>query len=144
VDTADGPQPARAERHDDRLRLTLGGDTVVFHVAREGRSTWLGVDGNAWQIVERPLLAPGSGAQRASSANITSPMPGSVVAVVVAVGDVVRAGQPVVVVEAMKMEHTLRADFDGTVAEVLAHVGDSVALHQLLAVIDTAPATEEP
>jgi len=49
----------------------------------------------------------------------------------------------VVVVEAMKMEHTLRAGIDGSVTEVLAHVGDRVALNQLLAVIEPTPSAEE-
>ena len=70
-------------------------------------------------------------------------MPGTVIAVLVTVGDAVTVGQPVVVVEAMKMEHTLRATADGTVSEVLAHVGDRVALKQLLAVVEPARPSEE-
>ncbi len=58
-------------------------------------------------------------------------------------GDSVAVGQPVVVVEAMKMEHTLRATIDGVVSELLVQVGDRVALNQLLAVIDPAPTSEE-
>jgi acetyl-CoA/propionyl-CoA carboxylase biotin carboxyl carrier protein len=49
----------------------------------------------------------------------------------------------VVVVEAMKMEHTLRATTEGFVTELLVQVGDRVALDQLLAVIDPAPTSEE-
>jgi biotin carboxyl carrier protein len=62
-------------------------------------------------------------------------MPGKVVRVLVATGDTVRARQPVVVVEAMKMENELRASRGGTVAEVHARQGMSVDAGALLVVI---------
>ena len=55
-------------------------------------------------------------------------MPGTVIAVHVTIGDTVAKGQAVAVVEAMKMEHSLTAPFDGTVADVHAAVGAAVAL----------------
>ena len=58
---------------------------------------------------------------------LTAPMPGKVAALLVAVGDEVRAGQPVVVTEAMKMEHTLNAPRDGRVTELLCREGDQVS-----------------
>ena len=64
-------------------------------------------------------------------------------AVLVAQGDLVETGQPAVVVEAMKMEHTLRAAIDGVVGDVLVNVGDRVALNQLLAVFQPAALREE-
>jgi biotin carboxyl carrier protein len=70
-------------------------------------------------------------------------MPGTVIAVLVSAGDSVAVGQPVVVVEAMKMEHTLRASTDGVVTELRAQVGDRVALNQLLAVIEPTRTAEE-
>jgi biotin carboxyl carrier protein len=66
---------------------------------------------------------------------IAAPMPGRVVRVLVKAGDVVRAREPVVVVEAMKMENELRTDREGTVAEVLVREGMSVEAGALLAVI---------
>jgi biotin carboxyl carrier protein len=66
---------------------------------------------------------------------ILSPMPGKVVKVLVAVGDEVKSGQGVVVVEAMKMENELRASRGGTVAEILAREGMSVDAGALLLVI---------
>ncbi len=70
-------------------------------------------------------------------------MPGSVIAIVAPAGTSVRAGEPVVVVEAMKMEHTLRADTDGVVREVFVRVGQQVALGERLAVVEPARAPEE-
>jgi biotin carboxyl carrier protein len=70
-----------------------------------------------------------SGPQR-----VTAPMPGKIVRVPVAVGDSVRVRQPVVVVEAMKMENELRAGRDGVVAEVHVREGTSVEAGTLLVV----------
>ena len=66
---------------------------------------------------------------------IAAPMPGKVVRILVKAGDAVRARQPVVVVEAMKMENELRADRDGTVAEIHIREGMSVEAGALLIVI---------
>ena len=66
---------------------------------------------------------------------IAAPMPGKVVRILVKAGDAVRARQPVVVVEAMKMENELRADRDGTVAEIHIREGMSVDAGALLVVI---------
>ena len=74
----------------------------------------------------------GSGPQR-----IAAPMSGKVVRVLVAKGDLVRARQPLVVVEAMKMENELRAQRDGTVAEVHASEGQSVDAGALLVVVQS-------
>jgi len=71
----------------------------------------------------------------AADGTVRSPMPGTVVAVHVAVGEVVSAGQPVLVVEAMKMEHTVTAPLDGTVTELTAKAGQQVRMDEALAVI---------
>jgi biotin carboxyl carrier protein len=67
--------------------------------------------------------------------NLAAPMPGKVVRVLVAVGDAVRARQPLAVIEAMKMENELRALRDGTVTAVLARQDASVEAGALLIVI---------
>jgi biotin carboxyl carrier protein len=71
-----------------------------------------------------------SGPQR-----VTAPMPGKVVRVLVKPGDAVAARQPVVVVEAMKMENELRAGREGTVSDVQVREGMSVDAGALLLVI---------
>ncbi|WAL39148.1 acetyl-CoA carboxylase biotin carboxylase subunit [Brevibacterium sp. BRM-1] len=75
----------------------------------------------------------------AAGAEITAPMPGSVIELRAADGDEVAAGDPVVVVEAMKMEHVLRAPVDGIV-HVLAAAGAQVALDEVLATVVAADA----
>jgi 3-methylcrotonyl-CoA carboxylase alpha subunit len=65
-------------------------------------------------------------------------MPGKVIAVDVAEGDQVTAGQRLMVLEAMKMEHALTAPFDGTVIELSASAGAQVQVEALLAVVEPA------
>jgi 3-methylcrotonyl-CoA carboxylase alpha subunit len=65
-------------------------------------------------------------------------MPGKVTALHVKLGDAVSAGQPLMVVEAMKMEHTINAPANGRVAEVRFAAGDQVAEGEILIVVDEA------
>ena len=88
----------------------------------------------AFRVVER---FPGKEGQRPSG-SLVAPMPGTVVKVLAAPGDTVVKGDPVVVIEAMKMEHTIGAAGDGTVAEILVEVGHQVDVDQVIAVITAA------
>ncbi|HVX20989.1 MAG TPA: biotin carboxylase N-terminal domain-containing protein [Acidimicrobiales bacterium] len=99
-------------------------------------AVWVGRAGRAWRFGLDRGPAGGRSSRAAAAGPVASPMPGTVVAVHVAAGDRVAAGQPLVAVEAMKMEHVVRADVAGTVKEVLVHDGDAVALDQPLAVVD--------
>lgn len=74
--------------------------------------------------------------------NVTAPMPGRVVVVKAAAGDAVVAGQEVMVIEAMKMELSLKAPRDGTVAEVRAQAGDFVEADTILVALEPAVAQE--
>jgi len=74
----------------------------------------------------------------ASDGGLRAPMPGKIVAAPAKAGDAVTKGQPVVVLEAMKMEHALTAPFDGVVAEFHVAVGDQVVDGAVLAVVKAA------
>ena len=78
------------------------------------------------------------GEESAAVGSLKSPMPGQVVAFKVAVGDSVKKGEPLAVIEAMKIEHTITAPTDGVVAELLFAAGDLVADGDELLRIDTA------
>jgi acetyl/propionyl-CoA carboxylase alpha subunit len=69
---------------------------------------------------------------KAAAGDVISPMPGKVVHLSVATGDIVTAGQALITVEAMKMEHTLKAPFDGLVEETKAQQGDQVTEGEIL------------
>jgi 3-methylcrotonyl-CoA carboxylase alpha subunit len=83
-------------------------------------------DLGAVQITEIDALAH-AGEAAADVGRLTAPMPGKVVSFSVKAGDTVKKGQPLAVMEAMKMEHTIAAPADGTVAELLYAPGDQVA-----------------
>ena len=83
-----------------------------------------------------PAQIRGSGHHAAHDGDVLSPMPGRIIAVEVAAGDVVTKGQKLLTLEAMKMEHTLTAPFDGVVAELNAEAGAQVQVEALLARIE--------
>ncbi|MGW2646626.1 ATP-binding protein [Streptomyces sp. NPDC001393] len=117
---------------DATVSVTLDGVRHAFHRAGD----WLGRDGDAWQVRDHdPVAASLSRSAHAGADSLTAPMPGTVTVVKVAVGDEVAAGQSLVVVEAMKMEHVISAPHAGTVAELDVTVGTTVAMDQVLAVI---------
>jgi acetyl-CoA/propionyl-CoA carboxylase, biotin carboxylase, biotin carboxyl carrier protein len=143
VMATDGSVVATALRlHNGDGHIEFGGETSQFRVATSGGTTWIGSKGDSWSFTEHEQTAAGN-TQAHDGTAIESPMPGTVIAVLVSSGDSVAVGQPVVVVEAMKMEHTLRASIDGVVTELLVQVGDRVALNQLLAVIEPTRTPEE-
>ncbi|MGW6734841.1 acetyl-CoA carboxylase biotin carboxylase subunit [Streptomyces sp. NPDC055013] len=129
-----------------RVSVTLDGVRHTFDLAALPDGTWLGRDGDAWHVRDHdPVAASLSGAAHAGADSLTAPMPGTVTVVKVAVGDEVAAGQSLLVVEAMKMEHVISAPHAGTVAELDVTPGTTVAMDQVLAVISPVsdPAQEE-
>ncbi|MFH9013881.1 biotin carboxylase N-terminal domain-containing protein [Streptomyces sp. NPDC017943] len=116
----------------DRVAVTLDGVRHTFHRAAD----WLGRDGDAWHVRDHdPVAASLTRAAHGGADSLTAPMPGTVTVVKVAVGDEVSAGQSLLVVEAMKMEHVISAPHAGTVAELDVSPGTTVAMDQVLAVI---------
>ena len=101
-------------------------------VAAQGDVTWLHLDGATHAVHELPPVRLHAGAG-ASDGEVRSPMPGTVIAVRVADGETVEEGQVLLVVEAMKMEHSLVAPVAGAVTDLLARTGDQVVVDQLLA-----------
>ena len=79
-------------------------------------------------------------ADAVASGSLLAPMPGTVVRVAVEAGQAVDAGQPVLVLEAMKMQHTVSAPHAGTVAEISVKAGAQVAAGEVLAVVEGADA----
>jgi len=118
------------------LIVTVAGRTVRFAYAADGATTWLGRDGQAWALTEEQAAPVRGGRAGAADSTVRSPMPGTVLAVHVAAGQQVTAGQPVAVVEAMKMEHTVVAPSEGTVIELTAKPGQQVGMDEPLAVIE--------
>ncbi|PWI07854.1 acetyl/propionyl-CoA carboxylase subunit alpha [Streptomyces sp. NWU339] len=119
---------------EHRFTFLLDGVAHTFAALPDG--TWLGRDGDAWHVRDHdPVAASLNRAARSGADSLTAPMPGTVTVVKVAVGDEVSAGQSLLVVEAMKMEHVVSAPHAGTVTELDVAPGTTVAMDQVLAVI---------
>ena len=130
------PVSVQLEPLPDGALVSVEGTTRrVWSVADEATATtWIFVDGDAWAF--RELVASRrSRAAGAADGDVRSPMPGTVIQLHVTTGERVRAGQPLVVIEAMKMEHVLVAGHDGTV-DVLIGQGDQVAADEVVARIE--------
>ncbi|MFD5701777.1 acetyl/propionyl/methylcrotonyl-CoA carboxylase subunit alpha [Streptomyces lasiicapitis] len=124
-----GPTPVT---HPTTVTLHHQGRTHTFH----STGTWLGREADAWHVQDHdPVEAALTGAAHAGVDALTAPMPGTVTVVKVATGDEVTAGQSLLVVEAMKMEHVISAPHAGTVTELDVTPGTTVAMDQILAVV---------
>jgi len=110
-----------AGRHD----VTLAGQRSVLTVYRQGERVAVFAPGGSALLTEADLIAH-AGDHAGEGGRLTAPMPGKVVAFFAQAGDAVRKGQPLAVMEAMKMEHTLSAPRDGVVEALLYAVGDQV------------------
>ena len=133
-------------RRDDHIRshaaephqvvLELDGVRRTYRVHRADGQTFVdGPDGSS-AFRDVPRFADPNAVAHAGS--LLAPMPGTVVRVLAGTGDAVTAGSALVVLEAMKMEHTVAAPVDGVVAELHVAPGDQVETRQVLAVVEDA------
>jgi 3-methylcrotonyl-CoA carboxylase alpha subunit len=114
------------------LQDSATGEDASVQVADELSVLFLG--GQAWPY--EPLThGGGPGHSAAHDGSLRAPMPGKIVATPVKPGDTVTKGQPVVVLEAMKMEHAIVSPFDGVVGDIGVAVGDQVPADAVLAVV---------
>jgi len=134
VDDAALGEVVVASATPDLVVLEVDGVRRRYTVTRaDGVSYVDGPDGSV-ALVEVPRFADPNAAAAAGS--LLAPMPGGVVRVLAEAGASVTAGQPLVVLEAMKMEHTVAAPVDGIVSEIHVAQGDQVDTGQVLAVVD--------
>lgn len=110
---------------------------VVWRVYHDGGSVFVTHGGSQYRF-DRVIAVEQAAEQSGAAGNLNAPMPGRVVSVAVAVGDAVEKGQTLIVLEAMKMEHAIKAPADGQVAEVFHSEGDQVADGVELLRLDTA------
>ncbi|MGE8687521.1 MAG: acetyl/propionyl/methylcrotonyl-CoA carboxylase subunit alpha [Achromobacter sp.] len=133
LDCGDGPKAFLWRAHASAnpnlaygLRITLDGHesagTVVLHADRANVFT----DAGSHALELYDPLAHSQDTQGEHGGGLTAPMPGKIISISVKAGDTVEKGQPLLVMEAMKMEHTISAPADGKVAEVFYAVGDQV------------------
>ncbi|MBB1076459.1 acetyl/propionyl/methylcrotonyl-CoA carboxylase subunit alpha [Rhodoferax sp. 4810] len=107
------------------IDLQFAGQRTLVNVYRKGEVAHIHCAQGATQIIAIDLLLH-AGEAPAEGGRLTAPMPGKVVSFAVQAGDTVKKGQPLAVMDAMKMEHTIAAPMDGVVAELLYAPGDQV------------------
>jgi acetyl/propionyl-CoA carboxylase alpha subunit len=114
---------------------TLTIDNKTVHVEKVGQTFWIKSDGETWSYDVADLSSEGQRRKKSKSASpdmIAAPMPGKITKVFVKAGDKVTIGEPLLVMEAMKMEYTLKTDLTTTVETVAAKVGDQVQVGAIL------------
>ncbi len=132
VQVGDGEiQSASVQLDGARMSVTLDGMRREYRWAEANRHLWIADERGTWHLREAEETQDSPRGGRTAGGDL-SPMPGNVIAVQAESGTEVSEGDVVVVVEAMKMEHSLAAPVSGRV-EVLVSVGDQVTVDQVLA-----------
>ena len=118
----------------------------VYSVVHKGKSQQVRIHSSGVEIAGRTLTVEvrdprertrkGAGASAAGRQNILAPMPGKIVRVLVSVGDLVEAGQGLIVVEAMKMQNEMKSPKAGSVVQVNTVEGATVAVGETLLIIE--------
>jgi acetyl/propionyl-CoA carboxylase alpha subunit len=119
----------------DRVDLEIDGIRRVYLLHTVGADTFVDASDGSSALSEIPRF--GDPTKLAPAGSLLAPMPGLVLRVLAEPGAVVTAGQPLLVLEAMKMEQTVSAPADGMVAELRAKAGEQVSTGQVLAVLHT-------
>jgi geranyl-CoA carboxylase alpha subunit len=122
----------------DGFEVCVDGARYPAVFVKDGRTLHLAIPGLGRGVYTEPDPLDRAAAAAEGDGRLKAPTTGKVVRVEAAVGDAVEVGAPIVVLEAMKMEHPVRADVAGTVTEVRVTVGDQVRGGEVLAVVETA------
>ena len=120
--------------------IEVEGRRYSGYVVRHGRDIWAHFDGRAWLLEEAQPGRAGSAHHGPTDHRVLAPMTGTVRAVHVSLAQQVTAGQPLVVLEAMKMEHVLRAPRDGVIEFIGCQTGEQVEAQVLLVALTDEPA----
>jgi acetyl/propionyl-CoA carboxylase alpha subunit len=123
------------EASGELVDAEIGGVRRRYKVIRDGLDYY--VDSALGSTLLREVERFPDPTSKAEAGSLVAPMPGSVVRIEVIQGSRVAAGTPIVVLEAMKMEHTVRAPADGVVSAISVTAGDQVESGQVLAVVST-------
>ncbi|MFW0783933.1 biotin carboxylase N-terminal domain-containing protein [Gordonia sp. CPCC 206044] len=134
VELPDDEQVGVADVSADRIVLDAAGVRTTLRVCRYGDEIFVDGAGTSVHLRREPRFIDPSAVARPGS--LLAPMPGAVIRVAVTEGERVTAGQPLLWLEAMKMEHTVAAPVDGVVASLSVQPGQQLSVGEVLAVID--------
>jgi propionyl-CoA carboxylase alpha chain len=137
----DEPAQLVSATEDDVVLADGNGVACSFAVARYGQHIYVDSARGPVHLVALPRFPePGSAVEKGS---LVAPMPGNVIRLGAAVGDTVASGQPLIWLEAMKMEHTITAPSDGVLAELNVDTGQQVEVGAVLARVESPESSSE-
>lgn len=161
-ETPEGIEEVEIQHDEDWVRVSLAGEETTFAFSKTGSKVRLQSPGGQWVDVASTRVAGGAWVslggqtvflplkdrkprkgQDEGHKGPVSPMPGTVIRVEVAAGDAVEKGTTLVVVEAMKMEHAVKASYGGTIEKVSVGVGDRVEGGTVLVIVSPNGETQE-
>ena len=123
-----------------KLILEIDGVERSAWVQKVAGILWVHCDGETFSYTPPKQKLGGSMIESSDPSKIKAPMPGKIIKVNKASGDIVKEGEVVVVMEAMKMEYTLKAEAKGQITKVYATAGDQVTLGSMLIELEVADA----
>jgi biotin carboxyl carrier protein len=122
-----------------QFQFTLENSTYKCSVSKDGNIRFIHLDGEDYELKRVPDLVSEFGESEdiaIAEGNLSSPMPGRIVKIFVKIGELVKKGQDLLVVEAMKMENKISAPFTGRIREVYYSEGDQIEANVSLIVIE--------
>ncbi len=137
VDGADTYRLRLSRLGSGTFRLSCGGRSYTVTSVRDEARAFVHVDGTTLAYTAEQAREASRSAE--SHGDLAAPMPGTVTHVLVGNGDRVTQGQPLVIVEAMKMEHVIRAPRAARIRALLVHLGDQIEGGAVVARIDGDP-----
>lgn len=119
------------------MKFDWNGKTVEGFAQKIKDKLWIYRDGKTFVLDQDSTLSRGRKSRKkaegkASADHISAPMPGKITKILTQTGDKVQLGQALLVMEAMKMEYTLKSEMEGTVDNITVSLGQQVALGELL------------
>lgn len=128
-----GAEGVEISRLSDRLIVRTAGGTATALAVRKGDTTYVSYRGRSYKIERSSRSRHIAGGE--SNGECRAPMPGQIVEISANVGDALKDGDRILILEAMKMQQSITAPHDGTLQSVGVAVGDQVEEGQLLAVV---------
>lgn len=115
---------------NQQILLSDGSRAILCKV---GDDWWVHHNGRSHRVT---LLEPGTETSQISDGSLVAPMPGTILDIMVSPGESVSSGQPLLLMEAMKMEHKIVSPSDGTIESLLCNIGDRVDQGTVLIVVE--------
>ena len=118
------------------FELSLNNESVRVKAMRGKEGIWFHLKGRTYFFANQKTFSQEQAQDEQSEGQVLAPMPGKIIKVLVKDGETVSAGQALIVMEAMKMEYTLKAPISGKVKSVKSKEGDQVKLGQEVASVE--------